>query len=1030
MKLAEVSIRRPVLATVMIGALVVFGITAYPKIGVDLFPDIEFPFASVRAIYPGADPETIESKVVDKLEEAINTVNGIEMLRSTSMENVGLVLVQFELERDAEKAVQDIRDKVASALPNLPPDLEPPVVEKFDVGAAPIMVIVISGSLPTRELTALAEDVVKQRLQVIQGVGGIDVVGGQEREFHVWLSPPQLESYGLTTAEVLGALAAQNVDIPGGRLDLGARELSIKTHGQVASREALENIIIMAPGGRAIRIKDVARVEDGEEERRSASALDGQSAIALVVRKQAGGNTVEVAASVREALDEVRAQLPAGVTAAVPIDNSSFIEHSIHDVQFDLAFGALLAVFIILLFLHDWRATFISALTLPASVIATVAFLGAMDFTFNNMTMLALSLSIGILIDDAIVVIENIHRHREMGKSAKRAAADGTREIGLAVMATTACIVAVFLPVAIMRGIIGRFFMQFGLTVAFAVSVSLFVAFTLTPMLSARMLAKGHGKNPLSRAIEAVLGGIEAGYRRLLAMALRQRLITLLIGLAAFMSTGWIMQFVPMEFMPPDERGQFNVQLELSPGTSLAATEALATEVAEDLRDTPGIASTFYEIGGGGLEEVHKATITVSLVPRAERAFDQVQAMTYVRELLARYDQAKTAVEPVPLIGGSSGMRASTIQYNLRGSDYVQLSRDAEALVAALRERGGYVDLDTTYRGGKPEVAVIIDRDRAADQGVPVAVIASTVRTYFAGAKATELATDGDRFDVRVRLDASHRRDPAGILDLDVRTPVGALVPLKNFVTLDPGEGPAQIERESRQRQVTILANLEGKALGEAVAEIDALSAEVLPADTLRAWTGMGDVMMDSMAALIEALLLAIVLIYLILAAQFESFVHPLTIMFSLPLSVVGALGALALGGMTISIFSMIGVIMLMGLVTKNAILLVDYTNTLRDRGEPRGRALLEAGAVRLRPILMTTAAMIFGMLPVAMALSEGGEQRAPMAVTVIGGLISSTLLTLVVVPVVYDLLDAAGERVFGARRSRTAGLDEEPAGA
>ncbi len=1028
MKLADVSIRRPVLATVMVGTLLVFGLVAYPKIGVDLFPNVDFPFVTVTAVYPGADPESIESKVVDKLEEAINTINGIKMLRSTSTENVGLVVVQFELERDVDQCVQDVRDKVSGVQRDLPPDLEPPVVAKFDIGAAPIMALALAGPQSVRELTRVADDVIKERIQTLDGVGGIDIVGGQQREFHVWLDPLRLASFGLAVSDVAQALMAQNVEIPGGRIDVGRLEFAVKTKGQVHSAAELNDIVITAAAGAPVRIRDVARVEDGEEEARSYSSLNGQAAVALIVRKQSGANTVQVAQAVRTAVAMLRPELPKGMTLSIPDDNSTFISNSIHDVQIDLVIGAILAIIIILFFLHDWRATFISALALPTSVIATFAFVQAMDFTFNTMTMLALSLAIGILIDDAIVVIESIHRHLEMGKSPKQAASEATAEIGLAVLATTASIVAVFVPVATMKGIIGRMFLQFGLTVAFAVSVSLFVAFTLTPTLSARLLKTNHGrrKNPIARGIDWLLGKLDRVYRALLGLALRQRVLTLIVAVMTLAASVYVARFVSFEFLPPDDRGEFVVNVERTAGTQLDEMKRYVEAVSQSVRAVPGVASALTTIGGGAQGEVQRAQVKVNLVPRAERAFTQTEAMAYIRSLFSGRSEATFAVEPVGMIGGSAGFREAAVQFIIQGRDYEQLNRAAQELIAALRTKGGYVDLDTTYRGGKPEVSVTIDRDRAADLNVPIVTIAMTIRTLFAGDKASELVTDGDRFDVRLRMDERYRRQVADILNLNVRAQTGALVPLWNIVSVTPGQGPAKIERQARQRQVTILANLEGKTLGDAMTEIDALASQKLPASLQTSWTGMGDVMQESVGYLLEALLLAIIIIYLILAAQFESFVHPFTIMLSLPLAVVGALGALAVTGMTMNIMTMIGIIMLMGLVTKNAILLVDYANTLRSRGLSTHEALLEAGPVRLRPILMTTAAMIFGMIPVALALSEGGEMRAPMAVAVIGGLITSTLLTLLVVPVVYSLLDGLARRLSRKKGPAAA----KPAGA
>jgi HAE1 family hydrophobic/amphiphilic exporter-1 len=1019
MKLADISIKRPVFATVMMAVLVVFGVFSYPRVGVDMFPEIEFPIVTVTAVYPGADPETVESRVIDKLEEAVSTVNGIKTLRSTSMENVGVLFIQFELERKVDQAVQDVRDKVSVVLGELPEDLDPPIVQRVDMGAAPILSLAVAAPIPLRDLTKLADDVIKQQLQTINGVGGVDILGGQNREFQVWIDPGKLESYSLAVGDVMQALAAQNVEIPGGRLDVGAKELSVRTLGQVHTKKQLENIIITASGGAPVRIGDVARVEDGVEEKRSYSSLNGKSALAMTVKKQSGSNTVEVAAAVKETVKKLQSQLPKGTTLSIPTDNSTFIRNSIHDVEVDLVYGGLLAVLIIFFFLHDWRATLISALALPVSVIATFAFIKAMGFTFNMMTMLALSLSIGILIDDAIVVIENIHRHLEQGAPPLKAAGEATGEIGLAVMATTASILAVFVPVATMKGIIGRFFVQFGMTVAFAVSVSLFVAFTLTPMLSSRMLKVHSGKkSAVGQGIERFLGKIDLVYRKLLAGALAHPVVTIGVAVLALVGSLVLARTIPTEFMATEDRGQFSVKIELPTGTALGVTEKYAEEVATDIRTMPGVTATFVTVGGGTMGEVNRADIQVNLVSKRERKFDQGKMITFIRDRYAKRTNALFAVEPVNMVGGGgSAFRSAVVQFNIRGNNYEKLNQAAHEIGDVLKTRGGYVDIDTSYRGGKPEVAIDIDRDRAADLGVPMAQIAMTIRSLVAGQKATEITTDGDRYDVRLKLDESFRQNPADLLTLKVRSTTGQLVALSNVVSIAPSAGPAKIDRQARQRQVTLYSNLNIKTLGQAIPEINQIAKEKLPANFVSDWAGMGDIMKESFANLLGSLLLAVIIVYLVLAAQFESFVHPFTIMLSLPLSLVGALGGLILSHQPLGIMAMIGVILLMGLVTKNAILLVDYTNTLRRQGMSRSEALLAAGPVRLRPILMTTAAMVFGMIPVATGMSEGGELRAPMAITVIGGLITSTLLTLVVIPVAYEQIDRFSE-FFTRKRS------------
>jgi HAE1 family hydrophobic/amphiphilic exporter-1 len=1026
MKLADISIKRPVFATVMVSVLAVFGVWGYQKLSVDMFPDVEFPICTVTAIYPGADPETIESRVVDKLEEAISAVSGIKTLRSTSMESVGLVFVQFELERKADQAVQDVRDKVSAALKNLPSDLEPPLVERLDIGAAPVIAIALAGDMPKRDLTDIAKNTVKQRLQAINGVGSIDIIGGQEREFHVWIDPQRLDSFGLAPGDVAQAVASQNVEIPGGRLDSGALELSIKTRGQVHSAEELGNIIITAAGGAPVRIRDVARVEDGEQERRSYATFSGKSSVTMVVRKQSGSNTVDVAHKVKAALEKLRAQYPK-VEMKIASDNSLFTERAIDDVKFDLLFGALLAILIIMFFLHDWRATLISATALPVSVISTFAFIYFMGYTLNMMTMLALSLSIGILIDDAIVVIENIHRHLAMGKSPMKAAGEATAEIGLAVMATTASILAVFVPVATMKGLIGRFFVQFGLTVAFAVAVSLFVAFTLTPMLSSRFLRAHTSKGPIGKAIEGFLDAIEHAYSKLLSAALRHRVLTVLTAIAVFVGSILLAAIVPKEFMSVEDRSQFMVKLEMPSGASLAATETMSESVATKLRAVPGVQDTLVTIGGSALAEINRAEIQVNLVGKKKRNFSQAQMIAYTRNQipgwLGRAD-VNYAVEPFNMTGASSGaIRNSMVQFNVRGKKYDEISKATDEIIKSLGEQkvvvdgktqAGYVDLDTSYRGGKPELAINIDRDRAADLGVPMAVIAMTMRSLMADDKVSEMTADGQRYDIRMKLDESFRRKAQDLMVLKVRSTTGQLVNLSNVVSIVDEAGPGKIERQNRQRQITVFANLSGIALGEATKQVESFAKKVVPSTMTTDWAGQADMMKESMGYLLSALLLAVIIVYLVLAAQFESFLHPFTIMLSLPLSMVGALGAIAITHSMLNIMTMIGIILLMGLVTKNAILLVDYANTLRRQGLPRREALLKAGAVRLRPILMTTGAMIFGMAPVALGLSEGGELRAPMAIAVIGGLITSTLLTLVIVPVAYTIIDSIAERTLG----------------
>ena len=1005
MKLAAVSIKRPVFATMMIAALMVLGVFSYPKVGVDLFPNVEFPFVSVIAIYPGAGPEVVEDKVVDKLEEAISTVNGIKSLRSVSVDSVGQIFVEFELGMDADLAAQDVRDKIASIKRNLPKDMEEPVVSKFDVGAMPILSITLAGKLPIGQMTQLAKDT-KERLQKLRGVGGIDIVGGQEREIQIQVNRNRLSALKLAVDDITRALQMNNMDVPAGRMQRGSLEYTVKTKGEVESLAELRNIVVRKIQGRTIRIGDVADVVDTVQEARSYAELNGNNAVTLVVKKKSGANTVAVAKLVRAELDKARKTLPKGVKAIIPVDNSAYIANSMHEVQFDLLFGGILAILIVFFFLADWRATLIVALAIPTSVVATVAFIRFMGFTFNNLTMLALSLSIGILVDDAIVVIENIHRHlTEEGKPPMQAAYEGTAEIGLAVMATTFSIMAVFVPVATMEGIIGKFFYEFGLTVAFAVAASLFVSFTLTPMLSSRFLKVHKGKpGIMRRPFLWVLDAIDGAYAALLRTALKVRWLVILIALGVLGASFYAFAILPKEFFPTDNRGQFRVFVELPQGKTLAATRALCDEVATKIRSSPLVKDTLVTVGGDAMEKVHEGRIQVNMVSRDKRNITQKQMEARVRKMLSGERRAKISVQPMGMIEGGQAQQA--IQFMLRGPDLKQLSTTADKMMAALKKEKGFVDLDVSYRGGKPEIRVVPNRRRAEDRNVPLALIGSSLRMLVGGDKVSDYKDGTERFDVRLRLREQDRRYRSDIGLLAVRDMSGGLVRLRDLVRVDRGEGPGKIDRYDRQRQITILANLEGIALGAAQKKVEKLAKIHVPKGVETTWEGQAKMMGESFGHVGTALLLAIIFVYMILASQFNSFIHPFTIMLSLPFSFIGAFLGLLVTGMTFNMFTSIGLILLMGLVTKTAILLVDYTNTLRERGLSLDEALVQAGRTRLRPILMTTAATIFGMMPVALALSEGGEQRAPMAVAAIGGLITSTMLTLVVVPVVYRMLD------------------------
>ncbi len=1019
MFLSETAIRRPVFTTMAVVAILVFGLVSFQRIGVDLFPRVEFPVITVLTELRGADPATVETTVTDPIEEAVATISSIKHLRSTSADGFSQVVIEFELEKDVDVAYQEVVAKLGTARGELPADIEEPIVEKFDVDAAPIMAVVVSGDLPIRELTHIADKTVKDTLQRVPHVGQVKLVGGRDRQIWVWLDRDRLEGHQLAVSDVEAALRSEHVEYPGGRVETGPREYIVKTRAEFESAAQIAEMVLAYRAGSPIRVRDVGRVEDGLEEERTLARMNDERAVSLLVRRQSGTNTVAVAHALQAELERLsQALAPRGIELRIAQDMSSFIEDSVEEVQFHLLFGGGLAVAIVLLFLRNVRSTVISALVIPTAVIGTFSLMYALGFTQNMMTLLGLTLAIGLLIDDSIVVQENTMRHVEEGMPARQAASFATHEIALAVMATTASVCAVFVPVAFMQGIVGRFFYQFGLTVTFAVLISLFISFTLDPMLSSRLLRPPQ-PGRLYRWSERLYGGLDRLYERLLGFALRRRGVVVGLALLTLAGTGYLARFVKSEFLPLEDQSEFNIRVKAPLGASVATTDATFRRIQQVLADQPWLAYTFTTIGADELQKANEGTMYVKMREQGERSIGQLAAMHWTRTRLADLDDVTTSVEAVPRITGG-GHKTAQLQFEVRGPDLARLEQLADTMAARMRQSAGYVDVDTSFETNKPEVNVYVKRDRCADLGVSPLSVASTIRALVGGADVSKFKAAGDRYDISLRLEAPFRSQPHDIERLAVRNRHGELVNVQNVAWVREETGPVQIDRYNRTRQVTVYANLDRdrKVLGDAVDELMGFSREIgLPADYQIALSGEAEHMQESFGHLVFALGLAVIMVYMLLAAQFESFVHPLTIMLALPLSVIGALGALLIAGQTVSIFTMIGIIMLMGLVTKNGILLVDYTNTLRERdGLERNAAIRKAGPIRLRPILMTTLAMVFGMLPVAL---YGSESRAPMAVAVIGGLTTSTLLTLIVVPVVYTLLDdlvALGRRRLGLR--------------
>jgi HAE1 family hydrophobic/amphiphilic exporter-1 len=1005
-------------------ALIVFGLIAFPRLALDLFPKVDFPVVNVTTKLVGASPEIMEVDVTDVIEEAVNTISGVKSITSRSLEEYSIVTVEFYLERNIEQAAQDVRDKVSAVRNKLPKDAEPPVIEKISPEDQPIVWIAVWGDRSIRDLTHYADKVLKRDIEKIPGVGSVTISGGRTRQVRIWLDRKRMEAAALTADDVKRALGIEHKEVPGGRIENARMEYIVKTKGEYETPEAFNDLVVTYRHGRLIKLKDIGRAEDGLEDERSITRFNGKTAVGLSVKRQSGENTVAVAERVKAAVAAVKP--PEGMKLDITFDQSKYIRRSIEDVQVSLWLGAVLAVLIIFVFLRSVRSTLISAVALPTSVIATFAFIQTFGFTLNMMTMLGLSLSIGILIDDAIVVLENIYRRMEEGEQPVQAAREGASEIGLAVMATTFSIVAVFVPVAFMKGIVGKFFYEFGITVTVAVLVSLFVSLTLTPMLTSRFLRyqPKHGK--LYMLLEKGFDKLYDVYRPLLAAALRHRWTVIMIATASVVVGLAFFVVLGKEFLPAADQGRYMVRFETPIDYSLPRADALMRSVDEQLRKRSEIAGTFYVTGSDLAPDINKSRVFVNLKERRDRDLVQIDSMKQVRDVLAGVPGIKSSVEEIAMVGG--GMRAVPIQVMIQGRDLDDLYRRTQGIKDEFAKLPGIVDADTSIETGKPEVKLRIDRERAAYYGVSAADIGGTVNTLIGGEIIGKYKDEkeGERYDITARLIQPEREHPDDIDTLRVRSSTGELVRLRDVTMQSIGAGPTVIMHMNRQRAATIFSNIDKtKPMGQAVGELEGIIKKNLTGEMSFRHIGMSDAMLDAFKNIAFALVIAIIMVYMILASQFESFVHPFTIMFSLPVSLIGAMGLLLVTGERVNIFSLIGVIMLMGLVTKNAILLVDYTITLRHRGMSRDEAILKAGPVRLRPILMTTAAMVFGMLPTALKIGEGSEQRAPMAIAVIGGLITSTLLTLVVVPVVYTLVDDL-ENFFKRKRKKSQRADTD----
>ena len=1034
-KLAALCVRRPVFATMLILALMVVGGFSYFSLGVDQTPKVDVPTVSVQTVNPGATAEEIETDITKRIEDAVNTISEIEDVRSTSVQGLSTVTISFSLDKNSDVAAQEVRDKVAIVLPDLPETAETPVIQKFDTDAQPIMQMVVSASRPLREVTELADKQIKQRLENVKGVGQIRLVGGLRREIRVWVDPERMRAYGLSITDVANALRQQNLELPAGSVTQGASELTVRTLGRLADPEQFNEIAVATRGPYPVKLRDIGHAEDSVEESVTAARLNGDPSVTLIVSKQSGTNAVATADLVKERLKELQQTLPKDVHVTIVNDTSIFIKAAIDAIQSHLIEGSILAAVVIFIFLANIRTTLIAAVAIPTSIISTFALMKAMDFTLNQISMLALTLMVGIVIDDAIIVLENIYRFiEEKGMSPMVAAVEGTKEIGLAVMATTLSLLAVFMPIGFMGGIVGRFMSSFGFTASFAIAVSLLVSFTLTPMLSSRFLKppKSPGDHKQASKDSWLFRFLDRYYTKSLTWAMSHRKLMVAISVLVVFSSYPLFKVVGKSLATTDDRSEFVASVRTPEGTSLAATTNVMERIARDIRALPNVLDTLTTVGSGADRATNAGTIFVKLTPKDQRKESQDQMLIKVREIFKNYpSDLRTSV------GVQNWSGAADVQYALSGPDLDKLSEYSQQLLAKLKTLPKVVDADTSLVYGKPELRVEIDRQRAADLGVRVSDIATALNTMIAGQVVSSFPSGGEQYDVRLRAERAFRTSTGALNQLTVASSKGSPVSLDQVVRIKPGTAPSSIDRLNRQRQVTITCNLlPGGSQADIVSKLEEFTAD-LHMDPGYSGVGVGQSKELARSAyyFLVAVSLTFIFMYMVLAAQFESFLHPFTILLTLPLSVPFGILSLLVAGQTINIFSGLGLLLLFGIVKKNAILQIDHTNNLRSQGMDMYSAIMQANRDRLRPILMTTMALVAGMLPVVISNKVGSASNRSIGVLVVGGQSLCLLLTLLAVPVFYSLFEDAKEtrlaRAIRRRMSSVSGaLQQVRAGA
>jgi HAE1 family hydrophobic/amphiphilic exporter-1 len=1046
-KLAEICVRRPVFATVIILILTVIGGFSFFTLGVDRFPKIDIPTVSVQTTNVGAAPQEIETEITDIIEGVVNTVPGIDEMRSSSSQGRSSVTISFNLEKDPDLATQEVRDKISTIINRLPETADPPVVRKSDPDSQPVLVYAISAPRSAVELTTFVQNQIQERIESADGVGEVVVFGGRQREIKVYVDPDRLRAFNLSVTEVSNALRTQNLELPGGRLDEGARTVTLRTLSRVTRVEDFNDIVITTRNGYPVKVRDVGRVEDGGVDPQSAASLNGVPSVSLGIRKQSGANTIAVINGVKQRMAEIQPLLPPDLKIVVTRDQSEFIETSLHAIEEHLVVGGLLAALIVFLFLWNFRSTIIAALAIPTSIISAFALIAALGYSLNQMTMLALTLMVGIVIDDAIVVLENIYRFvEEKGMHPFQAAIEGTREIGLAVMATTLSLLAVFIPVGFMSGIVGRFMSSFGLTSAAAIAVSLIVSFTLTPMLAARWIKRKEqtiddGRltmdepssdepssivhRPSSSKEGRFYRPIDRSYMWMLKWSMAHRWVVVLICAIVVASITPLYNFVGYNFLPDEDESAYQVSLRAPQGTSLAATQSIMERVARDVREQiPGVESTLVNAGGfGGGGSPNTGSVSVRLKPVKEREYSQADLIQQTRDMIRKRKYPKEYVITASggsSIGASLGQGrggSSSLGFYISGPDIQKLDEYSNKLVERIKQDQNFRDADRSLQLSSPEVRIIIDRQRAADLGVRAGDVAQALNTLAAGARVTTFSEGSDQYDVVVRAGEEFRRTRENLSNFTVASASGGVVGLEKLVRLEEGESPASIDRLNRQRQVTVSASLAPNGSeSEGLAAIQRYAQELNMETGYRTGvTGQSKELQRANEAFMLAFVLSFIFMYLILAAQFESFLHPITILLTLPLSIPFALLSTMIAGQRLNIFSALGILLLFGIVKKNAILQIDHTNELRAHGMERYSAILQANRDRLRPILMTTIALVAGMIPLILGTGAGAATNRSIGVLVVGGQTLCLLLTLLAVPVFYSLFeDAKDSRVWG----------------